>query len=129
MRASTLATGLVSVGILLVALPGISALPDSNEPSKEHDTLDEDAVELPDYDLYGGPPANRGAYDYVTVTYGGYGPPPPPSSSSLIFSGSSSGFNQSVTGTAASSVLSSSLSSGLTAGVPSGALPFSQGYR
>ncbi|KAI8951572.1 hypothetical protein F4801DRAFT_601152 [Xylaria longipes] len=84
MRASTLAAGLVSVCILLVSFPGISALPNSDELSTEHDVSDENAVELPDYDLYGGPPANRGAYDYViTVTYGGYGPPPPPSSSLL----------------------------------------------
>ncbi|RYC61864.1 hypothetical protein CHU98_g4350 [Xylaria longipes] len=130
MRASTLAAGLVSVCILLVSFPGISALPNSDELSTEHDVSDENAVELPDYDLYGGPPANRGAYDYViTVTYGGYGPPPPPSSSSVVSSLLSSGFNQSFTATAASSVLGGSLSSGLTVSVPLGALYFSRRYR
>ncbi|KAI1744499.1 hypothetical protein F4680DRAFT_404936 [Xylaria scruposa] len=127
MRTSAFATGLVSVGILLVSFTGISALPDSNEPSKKHNILGENDVEHPDYDFYGEGPANRD--DYVTVTYYGYGPPPPPPSSSVAASASSSGFNQSIPGTVASSILSSGLSSGMTTGVPSGALFFSQVCR
>jgi hypothetical protein len=115
MRVFTLTAGLVSVGLLLGCLPSILALPNSNQPSEEHGVSDEDVVDLPNYELYGGPPANQGAYDYVTITYGGYGPPPPPPSSSSITSQSPSGFNQSVTGTASSNTV--------TASVPSGALP------
>ncbi|KAI1164915.1 hypothetical protein F5B18DRAFT_650324 [Nemania serpens] len=109
MRAFALIADLMSVVLLLGWLPVVSALTDPVDTSGEHDVSDEEAVSLPNYDLYGGPQANRGAYDYVitVITYGGYGPPPPPSSS-IVSSSLSSAINQSFTGTVTSSVLSSS---------------------
>ncbi len=120
MRVFTLAAELVSVGLLLVHLPSVYSLPELRELIDERDVSGEDAVELPNYDLYGGPPPNRGGYDYVTITYGGYGPPPPPPSSSVV-SFLSSALNQSIIGTATSPV-SSSPFSGTAVSVPSGAL-------
>ncbi|KAI0503005.1 hypothetical protein F5B22DRAFT_652510 [Xylaria bambusicola] len=112
MRASTLTADLVSVGFLLACLLRASALSEMRDVIVERDAHNGDAVELPDYDQYGGPPPNRGAYDYVTITYGGYGPPPPPTSSS-------STLGQSASGTATSAV-SNSLPSGATANASSG---------
>lgn len=129
MRVFTLTAGLVSVCFLLGCLPSIFALPNSNQPSDEYAVSDEDAVDLPNYALYGGPPANRGAYDYVTITYGGYGPPPPPpSSSSIVTPSYPSSFNQSVTGTATSSIVTGSPSS-LTVSVSSGKLHSFHNYK
>ncbi|KAI0975777.1 hypothetical protein F4678DRAFT_457131 [Xylaria arbuscula] len=117
MRASTLAIDFTSVVLLLGYFPGISALPEWKDVVDEPRALKEDAAEVPDYDLYGGPPPNHGAYDYVTITYGGYGPPPPPSSSVAPLL--SSTFSQSVTGPETPTV-SSSLYSGTTFSVPPG---------
>ncbi|RWA14122.1 hypothetical protein EKO27_g960 [Xylaria grammica] len=126
MRASTLTVDFVSVGLLLGYLPGLSALPSLGEPIDKRNVFDEDGVELPDYDLYGGPPADRGAYDYViTITYGGYGPPPPPPSSSVVSMPPSSYFNQSITGVASPTAMSSSFSS-TPASVLPGALYFAR---
>ena len=124
MRASTLTADLVLAGLLLICLPSVSAFPEVRDVARERNALDEDAVEIPNYDLYGGPPPTHGAYDYVTITYGGYGPPPPPSSSPVI-SLLSSTLGQNVTGGATSAVLSS-LPSGATSSLPPGMLPSPQ---
>lgn len=128
MRAFTLIADLLSVALLLGWLPSISALTSPVEASVESDVSDKEAVQLPNYDLYGGPQENRGAYDYVItiITYGGYGPPPAPTTSSIVSSSLSSAFNQSFSGTVTSSVLSSSPPTS-TLGASSGVLPSSAG--
>ncbi|KAI3327124.1 hypothetical protein HD806DRAFT_531708 [Xylariaceae sp. AK1471] len=105
MRALTLAADLVSVALLLGCVPRVFAFTNRHQDLEERYVSNEDATEQPYYNLYGGPPPNRDAYAYPSVTYGGYGPPPPPSSSDIIPS-MSSGFSESIAVTATSSVLS-----------------------
>lgn len=115
MRVSTLAPGFVSVVFLLACLPGGGAVPGEEDQLIQRDSSPNKAASKIDYELFGGPEPNRGAYDYPTPTYGGYGyPPPPPLSTPKISISSSSG--QPSLNVTSSSILSTALTSGSLSG-------------
>ncbi|KAH9905357.1 hypothetical protein F4778DRAFT_779695 [Xylariomycetidae sp. FL2044] len=92
MRVSTLSTDLISVVLLLGCLTGVLALPNRHEPrlGQDLDSDNDEGKQPPNYELFGGPPPDRGEYIYPTLTYGGYGPPPPPPPTSTSETASSS---------------------------------------
>ncbi len=82
MRVLTLAVDLVSATLLLGSITAVAAVSQGEDMSMKHDSFSDDTRGEIDYELFGGPPPDRGAYNYPTPTYGGYGPPPPPPSTS-----------------------------------------------
>ncbi|KAL7621225.1 hypothetical protein AAE478_008542 [Parahypoxylon ruwenzoriense] len=124
MRASTLAADLVSAVILLACLTGILAVPQGGNLLIRRDSPPDDSSNQIDYELFGGPEPDRGAYNYPTPTYGGYGPPPPPPPTSRAPSSILSGSSQSSLSTTSPTTTgispTSSFVGGLTASSVSG---------
>lgn len=109
MRAWTLAADLVSVAILLGCLTGIQAVSGDGNPLVKRGTSPDEDPKPIDYELFGGPEPDHGAYNYPTPTYGGYGyppPPPPPKTSSTL-----SNYGESSISTTSSSIIGTGLTS------------------
>ncbi|KAI1771638.1 hypothetical protein F4818DRAFT_444965 [Hypoxylon cercidicola] len=115
MRVSTLATDFVSVGFLLACLTGVWAIPGAEDHLSQYNSSPNEDANKIDYELFGGPEPNRGAYDYPTPTYGGYGYPPTPPLSTPKVSSSLSSVQPSLNITS-SGALSTALTSGPVSG-------------